>query len=54
VFGDPGRKFGETVKSISVPRNEFALSVLDMGECPEAVYLEFVNEQIRIERFRTA
>jgi hypothetical protein len=44
MFGDPCGKLGETVERISVPRNEFALPVLDMRECAEPIDLQFVNE----------
>jgi hypothetical protein len=54
VFGDPRRKLGETVERISIPGNQFSLAALDMRERPEAVNLQFVDEQIGIERLRTA
>jgi hypothetical protein len=54
VFRDPAGKLGKAVESVTVSRNQFALTILDVSERPESIDLQLVNEQIGVERFRTA
>jgi hypothetical protein len=51
VFGDPGGKLGESAKRVSVSRNKFALSVVDVSKRAEAVNFQFIDELIGVEWF---
>jgi len=52
VFGDPCCKFGESSEGVSVSRDEFTLPVLDVCQGAETINLQFVDEFVRVERFR--
>jgi hypothetical protein len=44
VFGDPGRKRGKASENVPIPRNQFALAIVEMCERSKAIYLQFANE----------
>jgi hypothetical protein len=54
MFGNPSSQLRESPEHISVSRDEFALTGLDVGESAEAIHLQFVDKKVRIEWFRTA
>src|SRR5215471_5788324 len=54
VFGDPSGRFCESAKRVSVSGNQFALPVLDLRQCAEAINLQLIDELIGVEGFRTA
>jgi hypothetical protein len=54
MFGDPRRQLRESSEDVSISRDQFAFARLDVGERAEAVHLQFVDELIGVERFRTA
>jgi hypothetical protein len=54
VRDDPRAQIRKSVEYLDIARDQRALPVLNMGQRPEAINLQFVNEQIRVERFRTA
>jgi hypothetical protein len=51
---DPGSQFRESPEDVSISGDQFAFAGLDVGKRAEAVHLQFVDELIRVERFRTA
>jgi hypothetical protein len=44
----------ESTERVSVSLDQFALALMDVRECAEAVNLQFVNELIGVERLGTA
>jgi hypothetical protein len=49
VFRNPGGELGEAMEGVAVSRHQFALALVDMRQCAEAVDLQLVDEQIRVK-----
>jgi hypothetical protein len=54
MFCDPVCETCKTAKDVSVSRNQFAFAVTDMCERTKAIYLQFEDVMIRVERLGTA
>jgi hypothetical protein len=50
MFSNPRGKLRETMERIPISRNQFPSPVLDVSQRPEAVELQFINEQVGVER----
>ena len=54
MLRDPCGEIRKAVENVSVSRDEFAFTVLEVCESAEAVYLQLIDELIGVERFGTA
>ena len=54
MFGNPRSQLREFPEDVSISCHEFPLPVLDVRERAETIHLQFIDEFIGVERFRTA
>ena len=53
MFSDPCRKIRKATKDVSISGDQFTFATLDVSERAESIDLQFKDELVGIERFRT-